>query len=197
MQNNEKKKDEHKNEIFWPTGFLKLFCGKLQFFNPLRSKAIFCNVSSSCKRHSQLWPAPCAALHCSSSSFQLAVLCDFCCGQWRDLLGIIRSVVSVSAWRKECGSSEELLLRTGRKGTRPTEGKWGGLAGCSPGFGESEGGVSVTFWFTTCMAVSSVERRGDKEEPQPKEHGDIPFLAILWKGTVVLGTRCHFLCVMV
>lgn len=75
----------------------------------------FCNSSCSCERHFEIWPALCADLLCSSSSFQVVVLCNFCCGLWCNLLGIIREVVWVSAWREECGSSERLLLRRGRR----------------------------------------------------------------------------------
>jgi len=40
----------------------------------------------------------------------------------------------VSAWRKACGSSEQILPGTGRKGAWLREGTWRSLAGCSPGF---------------------------------------------------------------
>lgn len=36
---------------------------------------------------------------------------------------------------------------------------------------------------------------GKSSEDKPKEHGEIPFLVILWKQTVVLGMRCYFLCI--
>lgn len=36
---------------------------------------------------------------------------------------------------------------------------------------------------------------GKSSENKLKEHGEILFLVILWKQTVVLGMRCYFLCV--
>lgn len=131
VQNKKKKrwKLEWNVLIHW---FLVLFYGKFQFFSPLWNETIFA-TSAVHARDVLKFDQHCADLHCSSPSFQLAVLCNFCCGQWCDLVGIIREVVWVSAWRKECGSSEQLLLRTGRKDAWLMEGKWRSLAGCSPG----------------------------------------------------------------
>lgn len=44
------------------------------------------------------------------------------------------------------------------------EQRWRSLAGCSPGFGKSEGRVSINL-FIICMAVSSAKRRGNNESP--------------------------------